>query len=243
MNMEGTAVAQKSIWGMIGDVFLAPTKAFEAFKQKPNWLVPLIIIMVLSAATAGIAYKQNAMGQWDMMKTSTTLPDQVKANMERDARNPNPTGAIIGGAVTFPIITLIVALIAWGLGSFVFGAKDVKYSHVWGAVMMANLIPIAGGLLRSFLIVAKDSMWVSLGPAALMPGKTFTSLLYGILYMTDVFSIWGIIVSGIAFSAVFGLSRGKGMTISIILFLFGLTLFMGATQIGLSFAGVETSFF
>ncbi len=242
MNMEGTAVAEKSIWGIIGDVFLAPTKAFEAFKQKPTWLIPLIIIMVLSAAAGGIAYKQNAMGQWDMMSTSTTLPPQIRAQMERDAINPSPVGAVIGGAVALPIITLISALIAWGLGSFVFGAKGVKYSHVWGAILLANLIPIAGGLLRSFLVVAKDSMWVSIGPAALMAGKNFTSLLYAILYMTDVFAIWGIIVAGFAFASIFSLSRGKGMAISIILFLFGLALFIGGSYVGFAFGGVSTSF-
>jgi hypothetical protein len=76
-----------------------------------------------------------------------------------------------------------------------------------------------------------------------MAGKNFTSILYAILYMTDVFTIWGVIVAGFAFASIFGISRGKGMTISIVLYAVGLLLFIGGTQIGFSFAGVPTSFF
>lgn len=242
MNMKSASATQRSIWAIIGDVFFSPTKAFEAFKQKPTILVPLILIIILAAGAAALTYQQNAAAQWEMVRTSTTLPPQILQQMELDAQNPSPIGGTIGAGIVVPIMTLIGALVAWFFGSFVFGQK-VKYWHVWGVVLLADLIPLAGGLIRSGMVVAKDSIYVSLGPAALMAGKDFTSILYGILYFTDVFAIWGVIVAGFGYAAIFGLSRGKGMTISVIIWIIGLSLFLGFQQIGFAFAGVETSFF
>jgi len=208
MNMEPASATQKSIWAIIGDVFFSPTKAFEAFKQKPTILVPLILIIILAAGAAALAYQQNAAAQWEMMRTSTTLPPQILQQMELDAQNPSPIGGTIGAGIVVPIMTLIGALVAWFLGSFVFGRK-VKYWHVWGVALLADLIPLAGGLIRS---------------------------------VADVFAIWGVIVAGFGYAVIFGLSRGKGMTISVIIWIIGLSLFLGFQQIGFAFAGVETSF-
>jgi hypothetical protein len=114
--------------------------------------------------------------------------------------------------------------------------------HVWGVVLLANLIALVGGVLRSLLVVAKDSIFVSIGPAALMPGKDFTSILYAILYYTDFFAIWSVIVAGFGYAVIFGISRGKGMTISVVLWALGILFAVGAQLIGFSFAGVDVSF-
>jgi len=234
--------APRSIWAIIGDVFLAPTNAFESFKLKPTIWIPLILIILLGAIAGGLPYKQSAQSQVDIFRTSTT-PDSptVKAIIRR-AQNPSPLTNTLAGAVGFPLITLIGALIALFFGSFIFGGK-AAYLHVWGVVLLADLIAVIGGVLRSVLIVAKDSIYVSLGPAALLPGKDFTSMLYAILYYTDVFAIWSMIVAGFGYAAIFGISRGRGMTISIILWELGILVAVGGQLVGFSFAGVDVSFF
>lgn len=241
MNMEPVASATRSIWAIIGDLFFSPVKAFEDFKQKPNLVVPLILTILLAAATTGLTYKQGAEAQYDMLSQSTTLPPAALQRMQSDAQDPSPIGATIGAAIFVPVATIIGALIAWMLGSFVFG-KKAKFTHVWATGLAAGLIPLVGGLLRSVMVVAKDSIFVSLGPAALLAGKDFTSILYSLLYFLDVFAIWGVIVAGLGYAAIFGLGRGKGMTISIVILLLGITVFIGFQQIGFAFAGVETSF-
>jgi hypothetical protein len=241
MDTPSVSAAPRSIWAIVGDVFLAPTQAFESFKLKPTILVPLILIVLLGAIAGGLPYKQNAQAQVDMLSSSTTLPPQALEQMRQQAQNPNPISSTVGGAIVIPIITLIGALIAWFFGSFIFG-KKAAYLHVWGVVLLADLIALVGGVLRSLLAVAKDSMFVSIGPAALMPGKDFTSILYGILFYTDVFAIWSVIVAGLGYAAIFGISRGKGMTISFVIWALGILLAVGAQLIGFSFAGVDVSF-
>ena len=241
MDTPTVSAAPRSIWAIIGDVFLAPTQAFESFKLKPTILVPLILIVLLGAISGGLTYKQNAQAQVDMLSSSTTLPPQALEQIRQQAQNPSPIGSTAGGAIVLPIITLIGALVAWFFGSFIFG-KKAAYLHVWGVVLLADLIALVGAVLRSLLVVAKDSLFVSIGPAALMPGKDFTSILYAILYYTDFFAIWSVIVAGIGYATIFGISRGKGMTISAVIWALGIFLAVGAQWIGFSFAGVEVSF-
>jgi len=356
MDTPSVSAAPRSIWAIIGDVFLAPTKAFESFKQKPTIAVPLILMILLAAIMIGLPYKQNAQAQIDMLSASTTLPAQALDALRESAEHPSPVGSTIWGLIFSVIISLIGALLAWFFGSFLFKkeggpvqllfslegrlnrtgfwlfalaidavllvsvlagvliggdtgtgaaaglivgvlivaypcvAMHVKRCHdleyhgkfallalvplvniwyvivagffpgterenkygpvpttsvftpIWGVVLLADLIAMVGGVLRSLLIVAKDSIYVSLGPAALLPGKDFTSILYAILYYTDIFAIWSVIVAGFGYAAIFGISRGKGMTISVVLWAIGILVAVGGQLVGLSYAGVEVSF-
>ncbi|MEW5797249.1 MAG: YIP1 family protein [Candidatus Zixiibacteriota bacterium] len=241
MNTVAVPSASRSIWAIIGDIFFAPIQALEDFKKKPNWVVPFVLCLIVIVVASGLPYKQNAKAQFDMMSTSTTLPPQVIEGMRSSAENPSPITNTIGGVIGFSVVSLISALLAWVIGSFIFGQK-ARYVHVWAVGLLVGLVPAIGTLLRSVLIVAKDSILVSLGPAALMAGSDFTSFVYSFLYFADVFAIWGIILGGLGYAAIFGLSRGKGMTISVIVWLIIVLALVGLQQFGLAMAGVKTSF-
>jgi hypothetical protein len=137
---------------------------------------------------------------------------------------------------------IIIALIAWGLGSFVMGG-DSTFKKVWGVCLLGSLITMVGGIVKLPLIIAKGNMYVSFGLAALMPDKDFTSILYGVLFFFDAFMIWALIVTGIGFPVVFNISRGKGIAVSLIIDLLFVTFMIGAMAIGMGFAGVKITFF
>jgi len=241
MDTGTVSVASRSIWTIVGDVFLAPVKAFDAYKLKPTIVVPLILTIVLAALSGGLPYKQGAEAQIEMLSTSTTLPPPVLEQMRQSAENPSPISSTLGGGIGLVIISLLGALLAWFIGSFILG-KKAKYSHVWGVEMLAGLIGLVGAVLRSLLVVAKDDLFVSIGPAALMPGKDFTSILYSIFYFADVFAIWSMIVAGVGYAAIFGFSRGKGIAVSLTVWLVSIIIFVSMQLIGLSIAGVKVTF-
>lgn len=230
------------IWGIMVNVFASPVKAFANYASRPRIIIPVIAIFVLTGIFSAATSPQSAQSQVDMMKKSTSLPPQIVEQMQRDAQNKNPLVDGVVGAVAVTIITIISSLLAWFLGSFFFGG-DSKFKAVWGVSLLAGLIPQIGNLLKLPLIYAKDTLYVSYGLAAFMPGKDFTSLLFAILFFFDAFVIWSIIVEGIGFSAVFGFSRGKGTAVAIITTVVMTAIYLGLTVVGMSFAGVEISFF
>jgi len=234
-------VAEKSIWSIIAGVFYAPTEAFAAFSQKPRILMPLIVLILVSFIMVGLSAPYNAKAQYDMMKQSTVLPQQALDQMRADVENPSFIKGGGGGAVAIVIINLIAALVAWFVGSFFFGGT-AKFKAVWGVGMLSMLIPMLGGFLRLPMVIAKDSILVSYGLAAFMPGGDFTSILFSFLYYLDIFAIWSLIVAGIGYAAVFGLSRGKGIAVSAIVSFLFIAFMISLMAVGMSFAGVKISF-
>lgn len=243
---ESMATAQldseKSIWAIIGGVFMAPTAAFADFKLKPQILVPIILSIVLAGIGAALVAEQAAMLQYDMMKTSTTLPPTALEQMREAAQNSSPLKNGLTGWIGVIGIGLVVALMAWFMGSVIFG-KKANFKAVWGVELLAGLIPLVGGLIRAPLVMAKGNMLVSFGLAALLPDKDFTSFVYSVLYFFDAFAIWGIVVAGFGYAAIFGLSNAKGIVISAISSGVLMILFAALGIFGMGLAGVETSFF
>jgi len=234
--------SESSIWKIMVGVFTAPTEAFAAFNLKPRILMVLLVTIVLGFITNYFMTEYSAQMQYDMVSQSTIIPPQQLEQMRADAANPNRlTGGLVAVGGQF-IGVLIFALIAWGLGSFLMGG-DSTFKKVWGVSLLSGLISMIGGLVKLPLIMAKDSIYVSFGLAALFPGKDFTSIMYSVLFYLDAFMIWALIVSGIGFAAVFNISRGKGITIAIIIDLLFIVVMVGLMSVGMSFAGVEIKFF
>jgi hypothetical protein len=216
-------------------VFTSPTQAFADFKPKPSILVPLIVTLVVAGLSAVLIARQAGMTQYEMLQTSTVLPPQALEQMRTDAENPSILKSGLGGGVAVVVIGVLAALLAWFLVSVVFG-KSAKFKTVWG-------VELLGGLLRVPLVLAKDSMLVSYGLAALFPQKDFTSIFYSILFYFDAFAIWGIIVAGYGYATVFELSKGKGITIAAISTGILVFVMIALGAVGMSLAGVDISFF
>jgi len=245
-NASVTAVEDAkgvSIFSIVAGVFYAPAEAFSNYVKKPNLWVPLILVMVLFFIFSGATAKYNAMLQYDLMKDSTALPQQVIQQMhdQIDQANFLKAGAI-AGIIVMPLIFLLYALLAWPIGSFIFGGKS-KFSIIWGVVLLGGLIVGVGNLVKLPLMIANESMYVSFGLAAFMKGSDFTSILYLFLYYMDAFAIWSIIVEGIGFSKIFNLTTGKGVTIAVVVNLLMTCALIGLQVLGMSFAGVDITFF
>ena len=230
--------SSRSIFSLVVGVFTSPTATFAEFSQRPQILIPLILTVVIMAATGAVSVKYSSMAQYEMMKTSTVIPPAALEEMRQDALDANPVTGAIAPVAFVVVIGLLAALVAWFLGSFVFGGQ-AKFGAVWAVGLMGGLISIVGGLLRLPLVFAKGTILVSYGLAAVLPGKTFTSVLYSIFYYLDVFAVWGIIVTGIGYAAIFGLTKGKGMAVAAITMLLFTGLLIGLTVFGMSMAGVD----
>ena len=228
----------QSIFSLVIGVFTSPSATFAEFSRRPQILIPLILTVVIMAVTGAISVKYSSMAQYEMMKTSTVLPPAALEEMRQDALNANPVTGAIAPAAFVVVIGLLAALVAWFLGSFVFGGQ-AKFGAVWAVCLMGGLISVVGGLIRLPMVFAKGSIFVSLGLAAILPTKSFTSVLYSICYYLDVFAVWGIIVTGIGYAAIFGLTKGKGVAVAAITSLIFIGLLIGLTAFGLSMAGVD----
>ncbi len=244
-NLETTGadtVEERSIWSIMAGIFTAPTEAFAAFNRKPQIIIVLVVTLLLGMISSYFIAEYQAQMQYDMVSQSATIPAQSLDQMREGIENPSRiTGALLGAAGQL-FAGVIVALLAWALGSFIFGG-DSTFKKVWGVSLLGGLIMMVGALVKLPLIMAKGSMYVSFGLAALFPEKDFTSIVYSVLFYLDAFLIWAMVVSGIGYAAIFNITRGKGIAIAIILDIIMISVMIGLMAIGMSFAGVELTFF
>ncbi len=232
----------RSIWSIIIGIFTSPTQAMEDFKKKPSLLVVIIVTYVLASIVGITTAKYSSQLQYDMLKTSTVIPAEILQQMKTEGENANPWVGGLSGGIVVLVISLIGAGLAMFIGKFVF-AGDANFKAIWTVVLLAGLITMVGGVLRIPLVLAKESMLVSYGFAAAMPGKGFTSVLYSIFYYCDFFMIWTVIVEGIGLSKILGISKGKGITTAAISSGLLIAVMITLSLVGLMFAGVEITFF
>jgi len=238
----GEQTDQSSIWKIMVGVFTSPTEAFTAFNRSPRLIAVILVIFALGLITNYFTTEYSAQMQYDMVSQSTIIPPQQLEQMKEEAANPNRvTGALFAAIGQF-IGMILISLVAWGLGSFVMGG-DSTFKKVWGATLLGGLIPMVGGIVKLPLMMARESMYVSFGLAALFPEKDFTSIFYSILFYFDAFMIWGLIVTGIGYGIIFNISKGKGITVALILDIIFVGIMIGLVTLGMSFAGVEVTFF
>jgi hypothetical protein len=237
-----TTTGESNIWKIMIGVFTGPTEAFAAFNLKPKILMVLLMTIILGLASGYFTAEYSSKMQYDLLSHSKTIPPQQLEQMRAQSAQPNHIVSGVTGAAVQVVLSLIIALVAWGLGGFVMGG-DSTFKKVWGATLLGGLIVQLGALVKIPLILAKGNMYVSFGLAALFPDKDFTSIVYGFLFYFDAFLIWGMIVTGIGYAAVFNIPRGKGIAISLILDIIFVSLMVGLTAVGMTFAGVEITFF
>lgn len=233
---------KESIWSIIWNVFADPAKAFTSFKASPTILIPLILLIIFGSFLGGIQAEYNRQAQFDLLKTSTEIPQEILAQrMDEAAKTSNLRSYMIAPIILI-IISVLTSLIAWFFGGIIFGGKT-NFKSIWGVNLLAFIITYLGGIIKTPLIIAKGTIYVSIGLAAIYPNKIFTSFIYTLLYYLDGFAIWSIIVAGMGYGIIFGISRKKGITVSFISSLILILFSIGLSVFGLSMAGVDYTFF
>jgi hypothetical protein len=238
-------VPSAGIWSIMLKVFTAPSEAYQALKQKPRVLWPMIIMIVMTAIAAMAMTKPSILMQIDLMARARNIPpqllEQIRMQMEQGGTSQMITGGLIGGAAVI-IFILIAAGVAMFVGSVMMGGK-AGFKSVLAVALTSSLIVGLGGLIRLPLVFLKNSILVSIGLAALMPGKDFTSILYSILYQYDFFMIWSIIVAGIGYGIIYDMPRKKGIYIAIMASIIYVILGLASSIFGMVAAGIDMTFF
>ena len=240
-SAESVAPETTSIWSIMLGVFTAPARAFAAYNRKPQIWIPLIVVVILVTIFTGIYAPYQSRASLELMRQSTKLTPEMLQIFEQQSANASFVRSALTGAATGVIVTVIVALLAWMTGTFFFGGTST-FKKIWGVTILGGLIGSVGKMLMLPLVIAKNSIAVSLGPAALYPSKDITSILFMILMYLDLFTIWSVIVSGIGYAAVFDFTRGKGITISVIVTVITMVVGLGLGIFGMSVAGLDVHF-
>lgn len=172
------------------NIFVAPQATMEAEKEKPMWYIPLIIFLALTTVSAVMLKPVTVQLQHEKMVESMEkqgmTQEQIDQALER-VQNLSPLMIIAPQIVTQIFFFVIVAAVWSFVGNVLIGSA-VKFSQMLSITAYSWIVVVVGMLIKSPIILSKESINVHFSPAVLLSDET--TFLYKVLAQFDLFNIW-----------------------------------------------------
>jgi Yip1 domain len=196
--------------GRIIGVFFSPKATFEDIVRKPSWVVPVVLLTVLSLC---VSFAINQRINWREFMSQQIEKSSGAANMSAEQKEQR----IEGGAKFSPpftyaigllgpiLATMVVALVMWG-GYNLLGGANTTFGTALGVTSHAFLTGLVSSplfililYLRPYGTVDLDNP-VAANLAAILPEDS-AKWLVALGKSIDLFSFWTLILLAIGFAA------------------------------------------
>jgi hypothetical protein len=209
---ESAPEAQSSIsqLGRIAGVFFNPSGAFTDIARRPNWLLPLVLLILVSVGI-GIALAQRV--NWEEYigakldaspSASQLSPEQRQQRIEAGAKYAR-LWCYGFGPIVVPITLLFFATLYLGAFNLLANA-GLRFEQSAGIVAHAMMPSLVSGILAIIVLAVKD-------PSTIDPEHPLASSLYAFLpsdapqwlqsvgSSIEIFFLWMLVLVSIGFAA------------------------------------------
>lgn len=234
--------AKISPMGRIVGVIFSPKSTFEDIVRKPSWVLPLVVMVILSAIAAwGINQKVN----WRQYMSEQIEKSPAAAQLSADQKQQRieagakfaPYSTYVFGTLAPVLGIFVVALIMWGAYNLFAGA-NVNFSTSLGIISHAFVPTFISSLIFYLVLFLKPYGTLDLenpiatNVAAFLPEDS-AKWLQALTKNLDIFVIWITLLIAIGFAAANPkkLKGGKPYAIA-----FGMLIFWIVLRVGIAFA-------
>ncbi len=201
------------------DTFVAPTKAFTDLRRSSNWLVPAVLLILSTVAlvwTADmkIGFQKIVDNQLVLQPKQAEALDKLspedRAKRMETVVKINRTISYVSPAIVLIYLIIVAAVL---LATFNFGlGTELKFNQCIAVTMYTSLPGIikAGLAILVILLGATGNFTFQNPIASNLSGLVEPSshFLYTLLLSIDVFTIWTLLLAGLAFSCLTKVARG-----------------------------------
>jgi hypothetical protein len=200
-----------SPFGRIVGVFFSPKNTFEDIARKPSWVLPIVLLTVLSLA-ASFCINQRVNWREFMSQQIEKSPRSAQMSAEQKQQQ------IEGGAKFSPVFTygigllgpilgaLVVSLVMWGAYTLLGGAST-NFGTAFSITSHAFLTGLVSSPLFILILYLKPYGTADLenpiaaNLAAFLPEES-AKWLVALCKSVDIFTFWILILLAIGFAAV-----------------------------------------
>ncbi len=202
------------------DIYVAPGRAFARLKEKPSWLIPIIIVLLFNMIIALLSaqyvdWDKQRQTAIDRMRERNMSEEQIqKAAEGMDKFYSSPAMRYGMPAVSALFVTLIAALllaVIYNVSLPLFGGTG-DFKRTWAIVCNASLIAVPAAIVRGALVLLKRSAEVTTSLLAAAPAIK-QPFLKGLLAQLDIFDFWKFALIAIGLTTVLGIKKSKSYTL------------------------------
>ncbi len=213
-ELNENAESQSQQMGLLSRIivtFTSPSRAAEAIRAKPNWLIPAIIIVLLMLIFTYVAkpiiIQETVTRVQQMMQSKGAPQDQIDTVLNR-IQTSMGIRMFVGVAITTVLGIFIWAAIWLFISNIILGAQ-ASYVQMLGVNVYRYFITTIGLLIKLPIMLSKQTMNVHFSLATFLPDEQKTTFLYKMLMQVELFNIWAIIVISIGIAVVSKLDTKK----------------------------------
>ena len=225
----GAETNEKNEMGVIGriiGIFSSPKETFQNIDQKPTWLIPFIITVVVAICLNFLVMDIGMKDQIAKMEARGAPSEQIDA-VETQMQGPMRYIQI----VAIPVVTLAIWAILSGV--LMFGCNIIlggegKFKKVFSVIAWSGLVTLLGGIIKTLLILSKGTVHgVSTSLAILLPTPGIADkppVLYSVLSKIDFFIVWQNVLWIIGLAVINRFATKKAATFVIPLWIFWIVI-------------------
>jgi hypothetical protein len=200
-----------SPFGRVVGVLFSPGKTFEDIVRKPGWILPIVVITILSigvsvAINQRINWREFMSQQIEKSPQSSQLSSEQKQQRIEAGAKFAPISTYVFGALGPILLVLCVGLAMWGAYSLLGGAST-NFNTAFGITSHAFLTGLVSSPLFILILYLKPYGTADLDNplaaniAAFLPDES-AKWLVALCKSIDLFSFWTLILLAIGFAAV-----------------------------------------
>ncbi len=194
---------------MVG-VFVSPEATMQDVAARPSWVLPLIIIMLVSGLSGFFLKDAILKTQLEAMEKRNMSAEQIErasSTMEKVL----PYTAPLLPLIFTPLMYTIIAGVLMFVGNVILGGES-KFSSLFAITCWSGMISVLGSIINVPIMAKKLVMESATSLGSLLPSEENKTVLYHLLSQIDLFWIWWVAVIGFGVAAIYKFPTRKAMT-------------------------------
>lgn len=233
--VPGVEPPRKSFLGRFFGVFISPGETFEDVARRPDFIAPLIVLVVSSVVVTESVIAH--IGMERLLRLALEQRGQhVTPEQFQSALKIQTIIAHISGVVLVPIGLLIVAGVCLLIVNVMFGA-EVSFLKAFSVTCYAGLVHVLESVMGLAMVFLGDAEhfnvngFIPSNPGFFLNPLETSKVVMALASSLDLFTFWTIALLGIGFSVA---TKGKVSTGKVILVLVGFWVVWVLIKVGLA---------
>lgn len=240
------AAPTKNGFQRLAGALFAPAETFADVARRPDYLVPLVFLILVSYATVFVILPLmdmdavTAQQEEIIRKRQPNVSDADIARMTRVNRAIARVGFYAAPALQ-PAIFALIALVLFG--AFRLMGGEGRYGQAFSATLYAWMPQVLKSIVVAVVVTMRGSFdpvtmptLVKSNPAFLVDVKEHP-VLFSLLSSFDLFNVWTLILFAIGFAALSKFPRGKSAAIVAAVWLIFIVIKLGGAALTAGLSG------